>query len=99
MFTCLLVDLSPNQITCLRLKIYTFYSLANGSHYLVRDCAYTSGNIRYRKVWTENLYGVTFTAADVSNVYHSYIHTDIAYILCLLTIYDAAGIAVAQLPV
>ena len=44
----------------------------------------------------EDFYRISFLARDVGHVYHSHIHTDVAHIICLLTVHQTVGMTVAQ---
>ena len=50
-------------------------------------------------MFAEDFYGVAFLAVDVGYIYHGYIHADVAHVLCLLTVDQTVGMAIAQMTV
>ena len=50
-------------------------------------------------MFAEDFDGVALLAVYVRYVYHRHVHADITHILCLLPVYKAVGMAVAEMPV
>ena len=44
----------------------------------------------------EGFHAITFLAGDAGDINHRHIHTDVAYIICLLTIDQTVGMAIAE---
>ena len=81
------------------LEINALYSVADACKYLVRDGVEDIRQYGDGKVVTEYLNAVTLVAVYSRDVYHGHVHTDIAYILCLLPVDKAVAVAVAQMSV
>ena len=100
--TCLLVDSSTCQLvnlTHLILEVNSLYTIADSRQHLIWNgvkCIAKNGD---REVVAEDLDTVAFLTVDASNVNHRYVHTDIADVLCLLTIHQTVAMAVAQMAV
>ena len=52
-----------------------------------------------RQVGTEYLNAVTLLTINVSDIDHAHIHAYVSHIICLLSVYQAVGVAVAQMAV
>ena len=48
---------------------------------------------------SENLHAVAYLAINVSFIYHTFFHTDIALIRSTLSVHQALGVAIAQVTV
>ena len=97
--TCLLVYLLTRQLTHLILEVNSLHTIADSRQYLVWNgvkCIAENGD---RKVVAEDFDTVAFLTIDASNVNHRYVHTDVADVLCLLTIYQTIAVAVTQMAV
>ena len=81
------------------LEINALYSVADACKHLVRDGVEDIRQYGDGKVVTEYLNAVTLVAVYSRDVYHGHVHTDIAYILCLLPVDKAVAVAVAQMTV
>ena len=44
----------------------------------------------------EDFHAITFLAVDAGDIDHRHIHTDVAYIICLLTVDQTVGMAIAE---
>ena len=53
----------------------------------------------HRQVGTEYLYAVTLLAVYIRDINHADIHADISYVVGLLTVHKAIGLAVTQVTV
>ena len=100
--TCLLVNLSTRllvNLTHLILEVNSLHTIADSRQYLVWNRVKRIAENGDRKVVAEDFNTVTFLAIDASNVNHRYVHTDVADVLCLLTIHQTVAVAVAQMAV
>ena len=85
--------------SALFLIIYPFHPCRYTGKNFIRNRIQLVRENRYRQVVTENNHLVAFAAVDVGNVYHTDIHTDIAYISRFLPIHQAVGISTSQMAV
>ena len=81
------------------LIVNSLHSAADGGQYLVRNGVKNIAQRLNRQVFAEDFYGVAFLAVDVGYIYHGYIHADVAHILCLLSVDQTVGMAIAQMTV
>lgn len=86
----------PCTILLLILEINALYSVADACKHLVRDGVEDIRQYGDGKVVAEYLNAVTLVAVYSRDVYHGHVHTDIAYILCLLSVDKTEGMTVAQ---
>ena len=89
----------PCTILLLILEINALYSVADACKHLVRYGVEDIRQHRYGKIVAENLYAISLVAINIRNVYHGYVHTDVAYILSLLPIDKTVAVTVAQMAV
>ena len=102
LFTRLLVDSSTRllvNLTHLILEVNSLHTIADSRQHLVWNGVKCIAENRDRKVVAEDLNTVAFLTIDASNVNHRYVHTDVADVLCLLTIHQTVAVAVAQMAV
>ena len=85
--------------SALFLIIYPFHPCRYTGKNFIRNRIQLVGENRYRQVVTKNNRLVAFAAVDVGNVYHTDIHTDIAYISRFLPIHQAVGISTSAYPI
>ena len=97
--TCSLVYLSTRQLTHLILEVNSLHTIADSRQHLIWNRVKRIAKNGDRKVVAEDLDTVTFLTIDASNVNHRYVHTDVADVLCLLTIHQTVAVAVAQMAV
>ena len=100
--TCLLVNLSTRQLvnsTHLILEVNSLHTIADSRQYLIWNGVKRIAENGDREVVAEDFNTITFLAIDASNVNHRYVHTDVADVLCLLTIHQTVAVAVAQMAV
>ena len=94
-----LVNSSPRQLTHLILEVNSLHTITDSRQYLIWNGVKRIAENGDREVVAEDFNTVTFLAIDASNVNHRYVHTDVADVLCLLTIYQTVAVAVAQMAV
>ena len=87
------------NLTHLILEVNSLHTIADSRQYLIWNRVKRIAENGDREVVAEDLDTVAFLAIDASNVNHRYIHTDVADVLCLLTIHQTVAVAVAQMAV
>ena len=97
--TCFLVNSSTCQLNHLILEVNSLHAIADSRQYLIWNRVKRIAENGDREVVAEDFDTVTFLAIDASNVNHRYVHTDVADVLCLLTIHQTVAVAVAQMAV
>ena len=78
------------------LIIYPLYTIADGGQHLVRNGIQDIAESLDRQMFTKDLNAVALLAVDARHIDHRHIHTDVAYILCLLSVDKTEGMTVAQ---
>jgi len=81
------------------LEINAFHSVADAGQHLVRDGVENIAQNGDWEILAENLNLITLLTRDVGDIDKGDIHTDITYILGLLTVDEAIAMAVAQVAV
>lgn len=88
-----------NRNRNLLLYIDLLYAAADGSENLVRNGVEGVGEDCYREVCAEDFYAVAFLAVDVGNIYHRYVHADIANVWRFLAVYETVAVATTEVAV
>ena len=78
------------------LIIYPLHTIADGGQHLVRNGLQDIAESLDRQMFTKDLHAVALLAVDARHIDHRHIHTDVAYILCLLSVDKTEGMTVAQ---
>ena len=81
------------------LEINAFYAVADAGEDLVGDGVEDIAENGNGQVLTKDLYLVALNTWDVGDINQSYVHTDITYVLGLLTVDEAVAVAIAQVKV
>ena len=81
------------------LEVNSLHAVADSRQNLVWNRVKRIAENGDREVVAEDFDTVAFLAIDASNVNHRYVHTDVADVLCLLTIHQTVAVAVAQMAV
>ena len=81
------------------LEVNSLHAVADSRQNLVWNSAERIAENGDREVVTEDFNTVAFLAINTCYVNHRYVHTDVADVLCLLTIHQTVAVAVAQMAV
>ena len=84
------------MVLILILIIYPLHTVADGGQHLVRNGLQDIAESLDRQMFTKDLNAVALLAVDARHIDHRHIHTDVAYIICLLTIDQTVGMAIAE---
>jgi len=79
--------------------VYATDAGADGGEDFVGDGAELVGEDGDGEVVAEDFYAVAFMTVDIRDVYHGYVHADVAYVWRLLSVDETVGVSVAQTPV
>ena len=81
------------------LEINSFYTIAYAREHLVRDGLEYIAQYGNRQVLAKDLYLVAFLTWDIGDINQGHIHTDISYVLGLLTIDEAVAVTIAKVAI
>jgi hypothetical protein len=78
------------------LEINAFHTIADARKHLVWDGLEHIAQYGNRQVLAKDLYLVALFTRDIGNINKGYVHTDISYVLGLLTVDEAVAVAITQ---
>jgi hypothetical protein len=81
------------------LEVNSFYSITDAREHLVRDGLEHIAQYGNRQVLAKDLNLVALLTRDIGDINQGYIHTDISYVLSLLTIDEAIAVTIAKVAV
>ena len=81
------------------LKVDTLDTVGDGREDFVGDGIDDVTEDSNGQMFAKDLHLITLQTRDVGDVDHRHIHTDIAHVLCLLTMHQAIAMTVAQMTV
>ena len=81
------------------MEVNSFYSITDARKHLVRDGFENIAQYGNRQVLAEDLYLVALLTRDIGDINKGYVHTDISYVLGLLTIDEAIAMTIAKVAV
>ena len=81
------------------MEVHSFYSITDAREHLVRDGLEHIAQYGNRQVLAKDLYLVALFTRDIGNINKGYVHTDISYVLSLLTIDEAVAVTIAKVTI
>ena len=86
-------------LSYLVLEINSFYAIAYAREHLVRDGLEHIAQYGNGQVLAKDLYLVALLTRDIGDINKGYVHTDISYVLGLLTIDEAIAVTIAKVAI
>ena len=81
------------------MEVNSFYSITDAREHLVRDSLEHIAEDGDGQVLAKDLYLVALLTRDIGDINQGYIHTDISYVLSLLTIDEAIAMTIAKVTI
>ena len=81
------------------MEVNSFYAVTDAREHLVRDGLEHIAQHGNRQVLAKDLYLVALLTRDVGDINQGYVHTDISYVLSLLTIDEAVAVTIAKVAI
>ena len=81
------------------MEVNSFYSITDAREHLVRDGLKHIAQYGNRQVLAKDLYLIALLTRNIGDINQSYVHTDISYVLGLLTIDEAVAVTIAKVAV
>ena len=81
------------------MEVNSFYSITDAREHLVRDGLEHIAQYGNRQVLAKDLYLVALLTRNIGDINKGYVHTDISYVLGLLTIDEAVAVTIAKVAV
>ena len=81
------------------MEVNSFYSITDAREHLVWDGLEHIAQYGNRQVLAKDLYLIAFLTWDIGDINKGHIHTDISYVLGLLTIDEAVAMTIAKVTI
>ena len=81
------------------MEVNSFYSITDAREHLVWDGLEHIAQYGNRQVLAEDLYLVALLTRDIGDINKGYVHTDISYVLGLLTIDETVAVTIAKVAI